>query len=200
MSSIKKIDQPRVIVLLVVSHLLALDVFAEIIFQKEEVAIYREIINQGRSSQRGQILIHEESTGNTLQTISHAEQIKLMEELNSQEETFNDWKEKNNSRQIIKKSLDLSIRYEILTKKDFNLIFKNNDLDATWNTFSKQYKNTDGFIRLSKPGFDAKREKSIVLVEYHCGSNCGTGRFLALKKDSSGNWVIENSTLIWMAY
>ena len=200
MSSIEKINRPRIIVLLVISNLLVLDVFAEIIFQKEEIAIYREIIRQGRGSAKTQILIHEESTGNTLQTISHAEQIKLMEELNSQEEMFNDWKDKNNSRQIITKSLDLPIRYKILTRKDFDFIFKDNNLDATWHTFSKRYKNTDGFIRLSKPGFDAKREKSIVLVEYHCGPNCGTGRFLALKKDGSGNWETENSILIWMAY
>ena len=193
-------NRSRIIVFLVISNLLAPDVFAEIIFQKEEVAIYREILHKGRGSARSQILIHEESTGNTLHTISHAEQMRLMEELNSQEEIFNDWKDKNSRRQIITKSLDLSISYKVLTKKDFNLIFKDNHLDATWDTFSNRYKNTDGFIRLSKPGFDAKREKSIVLVEYHCGPNCGTGRFLSLKKDDSGNWVTENSILIWMAY
>ena len=193
-------NRPRIIVFLVISNLLAPDVFGEIIFQKEEVAIYREILHQGRGSARSQVLIHEESTGNTLHAIGHAEQIKLMEELNSQEEILNDWKDKNSRRQTITESLDLSINYKVLTKKDFNLIFKDKDLDATWETFSKRYKNTDGFIRLSKPGFDARREKSIVLVEYHCGPNCGTGRFLGLKKDSSGNWVTENSTLIWMAY
>ena len=200
MSTIENINRPRIIVLLVISNLLVIDVFAEIIFQKEEIAIYREIVIQGRGSAKTQILIHEESTGNTLQTISHAEQIKLMKELNFQEEIFNDWKDKNNSRQIITKSLDLSIRYKILTKKDFNSIFKDSDLDTSWDTFAKRYKNTDGFIRLSKPGFDAKKEKSVVLVEYHCGPNCGTGRFLALKKDDSGNWVTENSILIWMVY
>ena len=193
-------NRSRIIVFLVISNLLAPDVFGEIIFQKEEVAIYREILHQGRGSARSQVLIYEESTGNTLHTIDHAEQTKLMEELNSQEEILNDWKEKNSRRQIITESLDLSINYKVLTKKDFNLIFKDKDLNATWDTFAKRYKNTDGFIRLSKPGFDAQREKSIVFVEYHCGPNCGTGRFLGLKKDSSGNWVMENSTLIWMAY
>ena len=193
-------NRSRIIVFLVISNLLAPDGFGEIIFQKEEVAIYRESLHQGRGSARSQVLIHEESTGNTLHTIGHAEQIKLMEELNSQEEILNDWKEKNSRRQIITESLDLSINYKVLTKKDFNLIFKDKDLNATWDTFSKRYKNTDGFIRLSKPGFDAQREKSIVLVEYHCGPNCGTGRFLSLKKDDSRNWVTENSILIWMAY
>ena len=193
-------NRPRTIVFLVIFNLVAPDVFGEIIFQKEEVAVYREILHQGRGSARSQVLIHEESTGNTLHTIGHAEQIKLMEELNSQEEILNDWKDKNSRRQIISESLDLSIHYKVLTKKDFNLIFKDKDLDAAWDTFAKRYKNTDGFIRLSKPGFDAQREKSIVLVEYHCGPDCGTGRFLSLKKDSSGNWVTENSTLMWMAY
>ena len=190
-------NRPRTIVFLFISNLVAPDVFGEIIFQKEEVAVYREILHQGRGSTRSQVLIHEESTGNTLHTIGHAEQIKLTEELNSQEEILNDWKDKNSRRQIISESLDLSIHYKVLTKKDFNLIFKNKDLDAAWDTFAKRYKNTDGFIRLSKPGFDAKREKSIVLVEYHCGPNCGTGRFLSLKKNDSGNWVTENSILIW---
>ena len=80
----EKMNLHRVIVFLIISNLLVIDVFAEIIFQKEEIAIYREILHQGRGFAKGQILIHEESTGNTLQTIDHAEQIKLMEELNSQ--------------------------------------------------------------------------------------------------------------------
>ena len=94
-------NRSRIIVFLVISNLLAPDVFGEIIFQKEEVAIYREILHQGRGSARSQVLIYEESTGNTLHTIDHAEQTKLMEELNSQEEILNDWKEKNSRRQII---------------------------------------------------------------------------------------------------
>tara|TARA_B100000579_G_scaffold436997_1_gene464766 strand:+ start:2256 stop:2849 length:594 start_codon:yes stop_codon:yes gene_type:complete len=196
----KKLKRPRIIVLLVISNLLILDVFAEIIFQKEEIDIYREILHQGRNFTKSQILIHEESTGNTLQNIDRSEQMKLMKELNSQEEIFNDWTDKNTNRQIITESLDLSINHKILTKKDFNLIFKDDDLDVTWDVFSNRYKNTDGFIRLSKPGFDTNREKSIVLVEYHCGPTCGTGRFLSLKKNSSGNWVTENSILMWMAY
>ena len=91
MNSIAKMNRPRIIVFLVISNLLVLDVFAEIIFQKEEIAIYREILHKGRGTATGQILIHEESTGNTLNTISQAEQMRLTEELNSQEEIFNDY-------------------------------------------------------------------------------------------------------------
>ena len=99
--------------------MLAPDVFGEIIFQKEEVAIYREILHQGRGSARSQVLIHEESTGNTLHTIDHAEQIKLMEELNSQEEILNDWKEQNSKRQIITKSCEPLNQLQSLNKKRF---------------------------------------------------------------------------------
>ena len=200
MIPLQKKSRLTFITALVIWNLLSSEVPAEIIFEKEEIAVYRTILHQGRLFTKNRILIHEHSTGDTLQAIAHEEKESLMKELNFPTEIFDDWKEKNSSRRKIAKSLNLSIDYDVLTKSEFDFIFQNSDLEVAWRVFAKKYENTDGFIRLSKPGFDKGKKSSLVLVEYHCGPNCGTGRFLSLRKNDSETWVTESSILMWMAY
>ena len=83
------------------------DAKSAIIFEKAEISIYRTILHDGRRGAKNQILIHEESTGNTLQNLERKEMDQLILELGSSVEIFEDWEKKNISRRSIAKSLEL---------------------------------------------------------------------------------------------
>jgi len=172
----------------------------DVVYEKGEIAIYQALLYQGRQHSENQILIHEESTGNTLKNIDPAEVEKLMQEIGVPVEILYDWENKNKNRLPMTQSLDLQIDFEILSKSDFNAIFQATNPERAWKEFAGQFKKADGFIRLSKPGFDAKKNNSLVLIEYHCGAHCGTGRFINLQKNDSGRWKTVNSLVLWMAY
>ena len=84
--------------------------------------------------------------------------------------------------------------------REFEDIFSAGDPTIGWKKFNEKYNDTDGFVRLSRPGFDSNITNALVLIEHHCGSACGTGRFIHLNTDGQGNWNLAGSTLLWMAY
>ena len=172
----------------------------DVIFDKSEISVYQTILHQGRASSTNEILIHENSTGNTLANTNQEEIEELITELGAPIETLTDWEKKNKRQTSISKSLDLKINYRILSSAEFESIFSTNDPSASWDNLTIRYGNTDGFVRLSKPGFDLDNLNSLVLLEHHCGTDCGTGRFLHLRRDQKENWFIANSLLLWMAY
>ena len=176
------------------------EVLPDVIFDKSEISVYKTILHQGRVSSTNEILIHENSTGNTLVNTDQKEIEELITELGAPIETLTDWEKKNKRQASITKSLDLKIKYRILSSAEFKSIFSANDPSISWDNLTIRYGNTDGFVRLSKPGFDLGNLNSLVLLEHHCGTACGTGRFLHLRRDEKDNWFIANSLLLWMAY
>ncbi|MEC9248679.1 MAG: hypothetical protein VX986_06625 [Pseudomonadota bacterium] len=173
---------------------------SDVIFDKMEVSIYQTILHEGRVSSTNEILIHENSTGNALANTDQKEIEQLLKELGAPLETVNDWEKKNKRQVPITSSLDLKIKYRILSSAEFENIFNTKTPSMSWDNLTSRYGDTDGFVRLSKPGFDLNNLNSLVLLEHHCGAACGTGRFLHLRRNKADDWVIANSLLLWMAY
>lgn len=60
------------------------------------------------------------------------------------------------------------------------------------------YPNSQGFMSLSRVGFNKDATQAIVYLGNVCGGLCGSGQFFLLAKDN-GKWKIKLSSMAWVS-
>jgi hypothetical protein len=55
--------------------------------------------------------------------------------------------------------------------------------------FRELFPNANGLLSVSRVGFDAGRRYAAVQVGHWCGSLCGSGGYVLLRRDAHGAWV-----------
>jgi hypothetical protein len=69
-------------------------------------------------------------------------------------------------------------------------------LDDRWASFRKRY--GDGFVVLSRVGFNQARDHALLGVSTSCGSVCGSGQYMLLTK-GNGRWQITEQHRTWVS-
>jgi hypothetical protein len=72
------------------------------------------------------------------------------------------------------------------------------NLEELWRSFNEQFPGAGGYYNFSGIGFDASRSTAVVYAGHHCGSLCGTGRRITLRRTGSG-WQVAKADILWVS-
>src|SRR5215217_7791371 len=100
-----------------------------------------------------------------------------------------DYRARNKESVRLKESFQLNIKYVLVDKKEIEKIFNG----GRWEEFYKRYRDSGGFISLSRPGFNPAMNQALVYIAHACGGLCGTGHYVLLEKSVDGWKVIKRS-------
>jgi len=72
------------------------------------------------------------------------------------------------------------------------------DLEALWRSFNEQFPGAGGYYNLSGIGVDTSRSTAVVYAGHHCGSLCGTGYRVTLRRAGS-RWQVAKADMLWVS-
>ena len=111
-------------------------------------------------------------------------------------EAYNDLIERNKESIIIQPIEELGTNVIYITQKERDLIFKEG-LEKGWDNFHKIYGSKPNIV-LSRPGFNATKDKAIICYGSISGSLSASGYFITLEK-VNGQWIRKERYLYVMS-
>ncbi len=66
-----------------------------------------------------------------------------------------------------------------------------------WRALSAKYPGAVGYMNLSRPGISADRTQAVVIIEHHCGVNCGIAYAVLLTREAGG-WRLDRMAGLYM--
>jgi len=167
--------------------------------KKEDIQIYTAVLKHGVPLQSEKILILEDSLVDTLSNNDENLAENLSKELGVSQRCFEEWSLKNRESTSIKFKILSELDVSFLSTYDLDTLFNQNTAKENWTRFNNSYKDYDGFIAISRIGYNDTKDQAVLLLEHHCGASCGTGKFISLIK-TLNKWSVESTLTIWLAY
>tara|TARA_B100001248_G_C27305038_1_gene419020 strand:- start:310 stop:918 length:609 start_codon:yes stop_codon:yes gene_type:complete len=166
---------------------------------KEDIQIYTAVLKHGIPSQSERILILEDSLVDTFSNNDENLAENLSKESGVSPRCFEEWSLKNRESTSIKFKISSELDISFLSTYDLDTLFNENTAKENWAQFNNLYKDYDGFIAISRIGYNDTKDQAVLLLEHHCGASCGTGKFISLIK-TQNKWSVESTLTIWLAY
>lgn len=110
------------------------------------------------------------------------------------QETIDDYVAKNAKSHQLTKSLDIKLKYTLISKEKIEQIF--DGLPSS--EFYRQFPDSGGYIALSRAGLNIRGDQALVYMHHICGGLCGSGHYLALVK-KNGEWVVQQNFRSWVS-
>jgi hypothetical protein len=111
-------------------------------------------------------------------------------------ETEASFQERNAGVISLPTDLDLGVPYSLLSRADMTAIFGQNQ--DGWQVFYEKYPDAPGITSISRAGFNASLDQSLVYVGTQSQYLAGAGYYLLLKK-VNGAWVIDQQVMTWVS-
>lgn len=166
---------------------------------KEDIQIYTAVLKHGIPSQSEKILILEDSLVDTLSNNDENLAENLSKETGVSPRCFEEWSLKNRESTSIKFKISSELDISFLSTYNLDSLFNENTAKENWTRFNNLYEDYDGFIAVSRIGYNDTKDQAVLLLEHHCGASCGTGKFISLIK-TLNKWSVESTLTIWLAY
>lgn len=159
----------------------------------QEVNVYLRVFEEVGAEESRVLLISQHS----IPSIKHFEGLERLK--GGLEETRVNFREVNSTSSIV--PLETGVWKNIVIFPDIERreIFTDlKFLSDSWVELKKKYSGAGGFVSVSRVGFDSELNEAVVYIQVNCGSLCGSGNMLYLKRDSSG-WKVEETKNIWVS-
>lgn len=82
------------------------------------------------------------------------------------------------------KSIPLTAPYILVSEETISAIFRNGN---DWSTFRERYPHAHGIYNFSPVGFDERKTRAMVWMQFTCGERCFLGTYHFFRK-SGGKW------------
>jgi len=102
-------------------------------------------------------------------------------------ETLADYERQNNSPEVLKRSLNISLYYLLI-----------NSAESKRSVADLRGREVQGTVSVSRVGFNRDRTEALVYRSYICGGLCGYGSVLFLKR-ADNRWKVETKATLWEA-
>jgi hypothetical protein len=113
-------------------------------------------------------------------------------------ETLDDYLAINSKTYRLNNAFSLKAKYVIVEFREIERFFENPDFDEAWKDFYKRFPASNGYIALSRVGFNRAKDQALVSKSWMCNQRCGEGKLvLMVKRD--GKWKVENQHLMWVS-
>jgi hypothetical protein len=89
----------------------------------------------------------------------------------------------------------LPVKCELVDKREFDRIFEKG---GWWKDYYKKYPDSQGFLTLSRVGFNPDDDQALFYASNGCGGKCGTGSYVVMQRIGP-NWRILKEIIIWIS-
>lgn len=161
---------------------------------EDDLAVYRAILSGPRYS--GSKIVVEEMSGrggSIVYDMLNKEQVKGTSAM-----AIRNFKRWNLAPESLRWIGEISPRIEFLSSEEEGQIFIGDMPGEGWSRFYQRYPGSGGLVSLSRIGFNDDHTEALVYVAHTCGSLCGSGEFVILKKDH-GRWTIDRTDTMWVS-
>lgn len=158
----------------------------------EEYEIYSSVIKQLYIEPDTKHVMIEERTFRYDFSVDEDEPWREKKKGVSIDETAADDYEIKNGRQWLlnKMSFKLPVKTSLITDLDLKAIFHGTWGELQWINYYRRFPDSDGFVMLSRIGFNTAHTQGLLYVGSRCGPGCGDIHFLLLEK-VNGAWVTK---------
>ena len=162
--------------------------------ESDESAVYRAVLSGPRYS--GSKIVVEEMSDrgdSVVYDMLNKEQVKGTSAM-----AIRNFKRWNLEPESLRWIGETSPRIEFLSTEEAGQIFIGDMPGEAWARFYRQFPGSTGLVSLSRIGFNDDHTEALVYVAHTCGSLCGSGEFVILKK-TQGHWTIDRTDPIWVS-
>lgn len=165
----------------------------------EDIRIYTAALEHGIPSQAKKILILEDSLIDTFSNNDENLAENLSKETGVSAKCFEEWSLRNKESTSVKFKIFSELDIDFMSAYDIDTLFAGATAKENWEQFNNLYEDYDGFIAISRIGYNDTKDQAVLLLEHHCGPSCGTGKFINLKK-TLNKWAVRSTLTMWLAY
>ena len=102
-----------------------------------------------------------------------------------------DYEAKNSRQSLLNKaSFKLPVKLILIGDLDLRAIFHGKWGELEWIAYYRKYPDSDGFLMLSRIGFNTEHTQALLYLGSRCGPGCGEINFLLLEK-VNGTWTTK---------
>ena len=112
-------------------------------------------------------------------------------------DTLDDYAARNKQSLSFEKRFKLKADYQIVPYAEVQRLFSSRVLDDAWKTFYSKYPESNGYLRLSRVGFNKAKDQALVSTGWMRGELAGEGYFVLLGKQD-GSWKVLKRAATWM--
>jgi hypothetical protein len=120
-------------------------------------------------------------------------------------ETLQDYEQKNKSAVALEEKFELEVPLILISEIERDRIFlvavdgkKATPNPKGLDEFHRLYPKSQGFMTLSRIGFNPKKSQALLYIGNLCGGLCGSGQFALLAKEGK-SWKIQNVATVWVS-
>ena len=113
-------------------------------------------------------------------------------------ETLDDFAARNKTSLTFEKKFKLRTNYAIVPFAEVEKLFVSGMVEEGWKTFYSKYPGSNGYIRLSRVGFNKARDQAIVNTGWMRGPLHGEGSYVLLDKQN-GSWKVLKRLTTWVS-
>jgi hypothetical protein len=163
--------------------------------EREEYSVYSALIMQKfvRDDTRLIVITDPTCCDNEIPDVWR---LKQLEPLST--DTFADLKEANKRVTHLKRAFVLAVPYRIVDYRQIEELFAPMMLDEEWKTFYSLYPHSNGYLRLSRVGFNKDLSEALVSTGWMRGEREGEGKYFLLSK-VDGKWHVQRSVGTWIS-
>jgi hypothetical protein len=163
----------------------------------EEYAVYSALIEEEYVTDKVKLVVitNPTSGGNRSKDIAdyYLQQLSPLSRA-----TYDDYIERNSKPYNLSNSFTLKERYMLVEYHEVEKFFDDPDLDEAWKNFYRQFPDSNGYIVLSRVGFNPAKDQALVYTAWMCNSRCGEGKFVLMSK-RDGKWKVEKKYTTWVS-
>jgi hypothetical protein len=158
----------------------------------EEYEIYSSVIKQIYVQPNTKLLIIEERTFRYDFSIENDEPWKDKKKgLIIDQSGVEDYETRNSRQWLLNKaSFKLPVKFSLITDLDLKAMFHGNWGELEWIGYYRRFPDSNGFIMLSRIGFNTQHTQALLYAGSRCGPHCGDLHFLLLEK-VNGTWTTK---------
>ena len=183
------------LIMLLACSLCACDPTDDLIAHEQEV--YNALLDHWDINSESPILIRANSI-----EFNHRDQIERTERFKYKEIDLESTKASFYSINTTSSPLPLPDSEQVIVfpELEYKQIFENREQSLTtrWKQFHKKYPQPNGFISLSRTGFNSAANKALVYYQSSCGSLCGNG-FMAYLERGPFGWKLVWLEHLWVS-
>jgi len=168
------------------------------LLDREEYAIYSALISQRFIKNETLLIV---ITDPTCCDISEATKenlnLSMDQLLPFSQDTLEDFRQRNKETRHLQRKFTLAVPYQIVDYKKIEKLFEPRMLEDEWKTFYRWYPRSNGYITLSRVGFNRGGDEALVNTGWMSGALSGEGHYFLLSK-KAGKWQVQRSAATWM--
>ncbi|MGC4115734.1 MAG: hypothetical protein QM765_14250 [Myxococcales bacterium] len=94
--------------------------------------------------------------------------------------------------------LQVSTTIELVPRSELDamLSFTAGTEEEVWKRFGEKYPGANGYLWISRVGYDKTQAQALVYISHFCGNFCGEGWAVMLSK-TDGSWSVVDVQVVW---